>query len=202
MSSVNNEFMDTIKLSFDSDNALNKIKLQLFKKKTNKLDINYRITKKADGQTPLLLTIEHYDDDPNKSKELCQLLIDNGADVNFPNNEEDKMTPLMLAVENGADDICKLLLDNGANINAQDHHGYTALMRAVNSTKIISTCQLLLKYKPDLNITDNYGETAISIADKDRKTYHNSQPIYELLTKYTNIPVKKQPKNKLIKQHH
>ncbi|MEW8265864.1 MAG: ankyrin repeat domain-containing protein [Candidatus Thiodiazotropha sp.] len=46
--------------------------------------------------------------------EAVRLLLENGADVNYRVNEED-LTPLMYAINNGSNKMVKLLLNNGAD---------------------------------------------------------------------------------------
>ena len=63
------------------------------------------------------------------SVDICQKLIDNGANVNFQDNTG--KTALMHAAMSGSVVICKILIDNGANVNARDNTGKTALMHMV-----------------------------------------------------------------------
>ena len=57
--------------------------------------------------------------------ELCEILVQNGGDVNHTNNDDE--TLLILAAKKGTDDICSLLLQNGARVNSTDKSGKTAL---------------------------------------------------------------------------
>ena len=68
-------------------------------------------------------------------KEIAQMLIDAGADVNA--KDADGSTVLMHAVSGGERETVKLLLDAGADVNARDdrYHG-TALMVAKIHTKV------------------------------------------------------------------
>jgi len=187
MASINDEFIQDIKNAWKMKYPLDSIEYKLIHKKTNKLDVNYcndKCTGMVDDYTPLLMTIEKYNDDPETYMKICQLLIKNKVDVNLRDNKsQSKMTPLMLAIECGSDDICKLLLDNGADINAIDNYGYTALMRVMN-TQILSTCKLLLQYNPDLTIKDEDGNTALSLSKKYPE-------IHKLISE--SAPVKKTP---------
>lgn len=54
---------------------------------------------------------------------LCYVL-EHGADVSYQNNEG--VSPLMVAAENGHADIVRILLEAGSPWNAQDKDGYCA----------------------------------------------------------------------------
>merc|ERR1712107_959450 len=56
---------------------------------------------------------------------VCQFLVENGADVNVCNKED--VTPLLLAVEERHLKVCKLLAMKGANRLASSIHGRTPL---------------------------------------------------------------------------
>ena len=59
-----------------------------------------------------------------------EALVAAGTDVNVPTPEG--VTPLMTALDNGANDVAKLLIDQGANPNLWDWWGRTALYIAVD----------------------------------------------------------------------
>ena len=56
-------------------------------------------------------------------KDLCELLIDRGADVNDKNEYGD--TPLHEASYWGYKDVCALLIERGADVNAKNNSGET-----------------------------------------------------------------------------
>jgi hypothetical protein len=70
-------------------------------------------------------------------KEVMQLLIDAGADVNYVNHDTGiKPTaslPLQLAMKRQSIDIVRILLDGKANINAVGRDGTTPLWTAMTS---------------------------------------------------------------------
>ena len=78
-----------------------------------------------------------------KTKEVAELLISNGGDVNAKNNIGD--TPLHQAVFDGHRDIVELLIANGADVNAKDDHGQTPLDTAIQYKKP-ETADLLRKH--------------------------------------------------------
>jgi len=74
------------------------------------IDINYRSGKR--GDTPLLFATYQND------IEIIQLLIEAGADVNKPNDND--WTPLLVASQYGAAlDLCEIFVKAGANLNTK-----------------------------------------------------------------------------------
>jgi ankyrin repeat protein len=64
--------------------------------------------------------------------EICQLLIENGADVNFKN--EWNQTALIIAAQSGYSRIVTLLLEHGADPHIHDQFGDTAMEKALANT--------------------------------------------------------------------
>ena len=75
-------------------------------------------------------------------KEVAELLIDKGADVNAKNLSGG--TPLHNAAQQGHKEIVVLLIANGADLNAKTYSGQTPLDDA-NMMKRITTANLLRK---------------------------------------------------------
>jgi len=91
-----------------------------------------------------------------------QLLLDRGADVNFPN--EEGRTPLSIAASKGNKDGLEILLKQpNIAINQMDKTNKTPLMYAAqdNQTQCV---KLLLEHKPALEMKDTEGRTALSLA--------------------------------------
>ena len=60
--------------------------------------------------------------------EVCEVLMESGANVNVKNEKED--TPLMLACVSGHLPVVKLLLDHHASISRRGYHDLSALHEA------------------------------------------------------------------------
>jgi ankyrin repeat protein len=59
-------------------------------------------------------------------KEIAELLIAEGADVNTKSGDEET-TPLHWAANRGHEEVAELLIAKGADVNAKDIGGYTPL---------------------------------------------------------------------------
>jgi ankyrin repeat protein len=70
----------------------------------------------------------------NHNKNIVQLLIEAGADINIQDRYGD--TALILASMYGSKEIVKLLLKANANVNIQNDNGNTALMYALGYDNI------------------------------------------------------------------
>jgi serine/threonine-protein phosphatase 6 regulatory ankyrin repeat subunit B len=66
----------------------------------------------------------------NGHKDVAELLLANGAEVNVRGNNDE--TPLELAAKGGHMDMVELLLANKAEVNATNNYGWTPLHFAVN----------------------------------------------------------------------
>jgi ankyrin repeat protein len=105
--------------------------------------------------------------------EMTQLLLDQGAVVNFPGKspcfpETWPMTSLHFAiffshVHEGALDRVNLLLDRGANINAQSSLGNTALHMAILGGYEDLT-HFLLQKGADIHLQNKQGKSAVQLA--------------------------------------
>ena len=98
-----------------------------------------------------------------QTKEICKLLINGGADVNYKNQLG--QTVLHKAAVNARDDICALLLENGADINTQDKMGNTALHKAAmyGSYKVV---ELLIKKGAEIDLKNAVKKTALDLAEQ------------------------------------
>jgi serine/threonine protein kinase len=93
------------------------------------------------------------------SKDLVELLIANGADINAKN--KNGSTALLLAVKNQNYEIVELLIAKGADINARDNDNKRPLMEVDN----LAIAKLLVSKGADINTRDNYGNTPLMTVD-------------------------------------
>jgi len=92
-----------------------------------------------------------------KRRAATDFLLRKGIDVNTRNNE--KMTPLHVASENGQLDFATLLLKSGADVNAIDNLGQTALHRSAQNGHV-SVSEVLLQNGADASISSLQGYRA------------------------------------------
>ncbi|KAM4548623.1 arf-GAP with coiled-coil, ANK repeat and PH domain-containing protein 2-like isoform 3-T3 [Odontesthes bonariensis] len=86
-----------------------------------------------------------------------------GAEVNWVNTEEDKRTPLIMAVHGGSLVACEFLLQNAGNVNQQDAQGRGPLHHATMLGHTGQVC-LFLKRGANQNAADIDEKTPLSIA--------------------------------------
>ncbi|MDO6382865.1 ankyrin repeat domain-containing protein [Leptospira santarosai] len=84
------------------------------------------------------------------TKEIVELLIDGGLEVNGRNNFG--QTALMFAAQSNDVSVIEALLKKGADINIQDSSGYTALIRSILFNNSPEATKYLLKHRPDTNL--------------------------------------------------
>ncbi|XP_067368634.1 arf-GAP with coiled-coil, ANK repeat and PH domain-containing protein 2-like isoform X4 [Channa argus] len=86
-----------------------------------------------------------------------------GAEVNWVNTEDDKRTPLIMAVQGGSLVTCEFLLQNAANVNQQDAQGRGPLHHATMLGHTGQVC-LFLKRGANQNAVDIDEKTPLTIA--------------------------------------
>ncbi|WJG10681.1 ankyrin repeat domain-containing protein [Aliiglaciecola sp. LCG003] len=120
-------------------------------------DVN---TQDNNGVTPLMYAVG------TANRQLLQQLATNGADLNAV-SQPTKMTPLLVAVEQGDKGSAMLLLKLGANVNASNHEGYTPLMAAAESGQH-EMLKMLVTQGAKYTLKDAKGMSAMHYAQKNR----------------------------------
>uniref|UniRef100_A0A671RGX5 Poly [ADP-ribose] polymerase n=1 Tax=Sinocyclocheilus anshuiensis TaxID=1608454 RepID=A0A671RGX5_9TELE len=98
-----------------------------------------------------------------KRKQICELLLRKGANVNEKN--KDFLTPLHLAAEKSHNDIIEVLVKHEAKVNAVDNLGQTALHCAAHCGHL-QTCRMLLSAGGDPLITSLQGLSPSQLANE------------------------------------
>uniref|UniRef100_A0A673CHL2 Arf-GAP with coiled-coil, ANK repeat and PH domain-containing protein n=1 Tax=Sphaeramia orbicularis TaxID=375764 RepID=A0A673CHL2_9TELE len=86
-----------------------------------------------------------------------------GAEVNWVNTEDEKRTPLIMAVQGGSLVTCEFLLQNAANVNQQDAQGRGPLHHATMLGHTGQVC-LFLKRGANQNAADIDEKTPLAMA--------------------------------------
>jgi ankyrin repeat protein len=101
------------------------------------------------------------------TKEIAELLIAEGADVNA--KDVWGMTPLFDATVGGSKEIAELLITAGADVNAKDEDGWTPLHWAADYGHEV-VVYLLISEGADVNVKDEEGWTPLHrAANRGRK---------------------------------
>ncbi|MEO7538907.1 MAG: ankyrin repeat domain-containing protein, partial [Pyrinomonadaceae bacterium] len=93
--------------------------------------------------------------------EQVKNLIAHGSDVNA--REEDKTTPLFIAVETGNIEIAETLLNFGAKVNSRNSEKRTPLM-SIDDDASVELIDLLIRHGAKINLADKEGNTALTLA--------------------------------------
>ena len=126
----------------------------------------------SESPSPPDIDLKKVDNDGNTAMHIAtslasgrsvKLLLENGANVNAQNNEG--LTPLMIAVTFGFIDMVKLLVssDDSLNVDLQDTMGNTALILAI-AYEYEKIAEFLIENAADLSIKNKEGTTAIELA--------------------------------------
>ena len=126
-----------------------------------------------------------------KGTEICDLLIQAGADVNYPENypplhqaliNSDIEKCVFLAIvgaslHNGANYICEcasmrplnlpaveFLLSRGISPSSASTHFETPIISAIKIHNSLEMCRLLIHHSVDLNCASRFGETPLALA--------------------------------------
>lgn len=102
----------------------------------------------------------------NGNKEIVELLISSGADVNMQCEAIQNENALICAAYSGHKEIVELLLANGATINARKSDGMDALMWA-SSRGYKDVAELLIDKGADVNSKDYEGFSPLMLAAQE-----------------------------------
>jgi hypothetical protein len=117
------------------------------------IDVNLR--DKRSGTTALEHAVR------NANREMVQLLLSAGADVNKTNYVGE--TVLMMLDEDATSDLTWDLINAGANVNRKDKSGTTALMEMAASNNM-DALKTLLDAGAEVNAKNEEGQTALMLA--------------------------------------
>ena len=106
----------------------------------------------------------HYAIHEDLSKEVLQLIIDLGADVNATNHEN--ATALMLAIEKGNADVINILINAGASMAVENAVGNTWIHYAVSGDCDMEVLQSVIHRGADVNATNKQNVTALMLASQ------------------------------------
>ena len=113
------------------------------------------------------------------SKEALQAIIDHGADVNAPNNNS--VTALMTACQEGNVEAINILLDAGADPNSIEVYGRTCLHVAVIGLCSKEVLQKLIGHGVNVNARRKYDITALMIACMQGETQKRNIDVINVL---------------------
>ena len=122
------------------------------------LDVNSRTSLR---QIPLLTYAARH-----SRKEIFDILIDRGADVNAVCNSDD--TPLNQAASWGGPDMIRQLIGRGARLDVRDTEGQTPLHISAGAGKVKNT-RILLELGADSRVRDNNGKTPRALAIEKKR---------------------------------
>ena len=122
-------------------------------------DIN---TQDNGGVSPLLYAVGTH------NIAMLRLLVANDADLEVE-SRENKMTPLLLAIETNDIESLSILLDRGAKVNGKNSDNFSPLMAAAEKGQA-ETVRLLLARGAEVNTHDNKRLTPLMYAADNRHT--------------------------------
>jgi cytohesin len=120
-------------------------------------------------------------------KEVAELLLAHGAEVNVTANEFGHYgsTPLLIAAKNDDKEMVELLITNQADVNAKNNDGSTPLLIAAKYGDK-EMLEMLLGDEADIHAKNQLGETALHLAAQNG----NKDAVELLLTKGADVNAK------------
>ncbi|OUL18127.1 hypothetical protein BV378_37375 [Nostoc sp. RF31YmG] len=120
------------------------------------IDPNFR--KMIHSATPIYYTATQ------GHREIVEILINYGADVNLGIEEDDAFNPLLAATINNSREVAELLISNGAELNILDTFmGQAPLHRAIEWGNL-EIAELLILNGANINEISRSGESPLNIA--------------------------------------
>lgn len=114
-----------------------------------------------DGLSPLMCAAS------KNNKEIIKILLDNGADVNYQNENNYDYNALCIAANEGSNDVIELLVKSGCKIDMSTKDGFSPLAIALLS-QMFSTAEILLKNGANIDFQDEAtGKTALHFCAED-----------------------------------
>ena len=101
--------------------------------------------------------------DPSQSRELAELAIAHGYDVNAARNGWPPLVVASRGDKGEHPEKIQALLELGADVNVRDYKGKTALHRAATAG-FLASMEVLLANGADINAADHQGATPLSDA--------------------------------------
>jgi ankyrin repeat protein len=96
-------------------------------------------------------------------KEVIELLVEEGADINAKAGDESGGTPLHWVAGMGRTDFAGVLLEAGAEVNARDNYQGTPLHAAAAFGQT-EAARMLIEKGADVDVKNNDGSTALYVA--------------------------------------
>lgn len=100
------------------------------------------------------------------SIEGVKTALNAGADPDYTDNIDIRITPLIWSAKNGDIEVIKLLIGKGANVNYVDVYGNTPLIYTTRYGDI-ETLELFIKNGAKVNHADKYGNTPLIYAARN-----------------------------------
>lgn len=91
-------------------------------------------------------------------RDIAEILIEGGADLNLQNHRQHGMTPLLYAIRKGRTEMVRILINAGAKIDLGDRFGHKPLYEAI--FKDIEILEALINGGANLDLPDKQGATA------------------------------------------
>jgi len=102
------------------------------------------------------------------NKEVMELLVSNGADVNAVNQDNGLVTVLHWAAVNGKRDVMKRLLEHGADVEAKAEDGWNVLHFAAQNSQW-EVVKWLVGHGVDVEAKEKYGQTILHFAARNNE---------------------------------